>query len=148
MKKCSKCGEIKAFDNFHKSKITKDCLHAWCKDCVRQAQIDRIAKLRGNHTPPENGIKRCTKCNRDLPVSRFYQNAAAKDGLSWNCKSCLGAMNHAVYEKKLGLGRGKATAKTKRQNKVVKYGEAIVEAMEQENSYMTEDDARRLIDGF
>jgi len=33
-KKCTKCEEVKAFDEYGKRKTSKDGLHGWCKACV------------------------------------------------------------------------------------------------------------------
>ena len=33
-KKCSKCGEVKSSEDFHKSAPSKDGHHCWCKKCV------------------------------------------------------------------------------------------------------------------
>lgn len=35
MKKCSKCEQIKSYDNFHKNKYMKDGYAYDCKDCRR-----------------------------------------------------------------------------------------------------------------
>lgn len=33
-------------------------------------------------------MKRCSKCERDLPLSEFYARAKSKDGLQAWCKAC------------------------------------------------------------
>ena len=33
-KKCSKCGEVKSLEDFHKNKNYKDGHHYWCKKCL------------------------------------------------------------------------------------------------------------------
>ena len=33
-------------------------------------------------------VKRCGKCQRDLPATSFYKRARAKDGLQARCKDC------------------------------------------------------------
>jgi len=35
-----------------------------------------------------DGMKFCPKCKETQPVSEFYRNAVAKDGLQVWCKSC------------------------------------------------------------
>lgn len=32
--------------------------------------------------------KKCTKCGQELPVTEFFRNKAAKDGLQHYCKKC------------------------------------------------------------
>ena len=36
----------------------------------------------------EEGFKICSKCGRILPLSEFYRNKRAKDGLKSHCKQC------------------------------------------------------------
>jgi hypothetical protein len=36
LKKCSKCKEWKAIDEFHKNKNMIDGLHNWCKKCKKE----------------------------------------------------------------------------------------------------------------
>ena len=43
--------------------------------------------------------KRCTKCNRELPISEFYKDNKAKDGLQCYCKECHNKYNQ-TYEQK------------------------------------------------
>ena len=40
-KKCSKCGVRKSDSEFHRSKISKDGLSAWCKECLREYNRQR-----------------------------------------------------------------------------------------------------------
>ena len=37
--------------------------------------------------------KKCTKCNRELPISEFYKDNRAKDGLQCWCKGCKSEHN-------------------------------------------------------
>ena len=46
------------------------------------------------------GMKRCTKCGEIKPVSEFYRNSRAKDGMQFFCKAC----RHKYYVE----NRGKA----------------------------------------
>lgn len=36
MKKCSRCNEIKSIEHFYKSKVSKDKLNCWCKECLKK----------------------------------------------------------------------------------------------------------------
>jgi len=56
MKKCSKCGELKSFSEFHKKKCSKDGLQSQCKKCIkeyrkeyRKNNKDRIKEYRENN---------------------------------------------------------------------------------------------------
>jgi len=50
-KLCGRCEEIKKLSEFRGSKVTKDKLYLWCRDCVR-----RYAKIR-NGSIPNRGIR-------------------------------------------------------------------------------------------
>lgn len=39
-KKCSRCGEVKAVEEFHKDKCNRDGLRSWCKMCTREQRKD------------------------------------------------------------------------------------------------------------
>jgi hypothetical protein len=34
-KLCTRCKQIKSVTGFYRSGVTRDSLHAWCKECVR-----------------------------------------------------------------------------------------------------------------
>lgn len=36
----------------------------------------------------EMKTKKCSKCKRELPITEFHRNKAAKDGLQSHCKEC------------------------------------------------------------
>lgn len=42
-------------------------------------------------------MKTCTKCNETKPLTGFYKEAKARDGLKSQCKSCINASN-AKYQ--------------------------------------------------
>jgi hypothetical protein len=51
-----------------------------------------------------DAVKRCPKCTQELPVSAFYTNRAAYDGLSPYCKPCWLAVTNARHTaKRAGL---------------------------------------------
>lgn len=49
----------------------------------------------------ENTIqtKKCSKCGRELPLSEFSENRAAKDGYDYYCRSCKSIMSKASRER-------------------------------------------------
>ena len=57
-KRCTKCGEVKALSEFHKSKNQKDGLDVWCKTCKRAANKRRRDANR------ESEIKKCQRYDR------------------------------------------------------------------------------------
>lgn len=44
--------------------------------------------------------KKCTKCGREKPLSRFGSNKKSKDGLQWNCKECINKEGRSRRPKK------------------------------------------------
>lgn len=44
--------------------------------------------------------KICSKCGRELPISEFYKNKQANDGLTCRCRSCQKEANRVTQEKK------------------------------------------------
>ena len=46
----------------------------------------------------EEGFKRCSKCNRVLPITDFNKQKMASDGLQSYCKQCQKAMHAEYYQ--------------------------------------------------
>jgi len=70
-----------------------------CKECYNK---ERDLYTRENHIIiTENGenFKRCGKCGAIKPVSEFYKQGTAKDGLEGRCKDCCNALKH--WEQKI-----------------------------------------------
>ena len=49
MKKCSKCNEIKSYDEFGLNKSTKDGFQSWCKKCRKEYQQSTYKKINNNY---------------------------------------------------------------------------------------------------
>ena len=77
--------------------------------------------------------KVCTKCGKQKPKKLFKTQSQRKDGISSICKECCAASDRKYRPPAHGLivPRRKANADSERQRMVVKYGYAVVEAMEQ-----------------
>lgn len=71
----------------------------------------------------ENETKICSKCGRELPLSKFYKHPTTSDGYSTQCKECCKERQHnPIYRAKSllcnynrrdrnnGLGKGDLTA--------------------------------------
>lgn len=54
----------------------------------------RIVVVGKDQAPPT--VKRCKKCERDLPLSEFTKRRSEPDGLQRYCRECL-----ATYQKKI-----------------------------------------------
>ena len=46
--------------------------------------------------------KKCPKCGRELPITKFALNKASKDGHVGQCKDCLNAYQRGNYARKKG----------------------------------------------
>ena len=44
--------------------------------------------------------KKCSKCGRELPLSRFSKCTSLKDGLQRTCKECVSSYNKERYKAK------------------------------------------------
>lgn len=111
MKKCSKCGEYKDFDLFHKDKNSKDGYKTWCKECrkketksYRENNKEKVlsnkrewyrnskakADLR-NEEQLKLISKECTNCNEVKAIKDFRQRA--NGGYYSICKKCENEKN-------------------------------------------------------
>ncbi len=102
-KRCVGCKETKLIKYFPKDTRSDDGIGAYCKAC--HAKIDRISETveyvkagkaaRKKKPAPKKHLevpiteKRCIKCNQVKPVSEFYGQSGLKDGLSYQCRTCL-----------------------------------------------------------
>lgn len=91
-KKCKKCNLQKSFEDFSKSKATKDQLQYNCKSCVREIRATKI----GREVKEYNKIKAlspeinkvCGKCKNELPFEKFSKDKNNYDGYNLWCKEC------------------------------------------------------------
>jgi len=86
-KYCTKCHEIKSIDSFDPRPSGKPGYRSQCNDCRnaynRARYIPKVKDL------PPDGYKRCSRCNLLLPLSDFFAASRNKDGLRYECKSCI-----------------------------------------------------------
>lgn len=101
MKVCTKCDRTLPLDQFHRK---GDRRKAECRDCCRQYQAERVAKIQ--HTTPTE--KPCSRCRQTLPASKFAKDRYAPSGLQANCNDCLSAL---YQERKAGLKSSPVTEK-------------------------------------
>lgn len=99
-KKCTKCSQIKSFDDFYINNLSPDGLYAWCKTCFDSSATvhnpaDK-ADQRKNSAPPESFkesiepvAKRCAKCKETKLIKYFPIDMRFDDGLNTHCKACL-----------------------------------------------------------
>ena len=80
MKTCSKCGEVKPLDGFHKDRTKKAGVHSSCKDCVKEktakynknnADILRLKRVAWRTENPEkNKALRAVQYQRNIKKNR------------------------------------------------------------------------------
>lgn len=96
-KKCSKCGQTKSLDEFHKDKRNKiDGHQLQCKKCKseysRKKYLQSHPNARKHLFSEPNGLpkslKLCRNCKTAKPRSEFHRQESAKDGLRSICKEC------------------------------------------------------------
>ena len=63
----------------------------------------------------EESTKQCTKCNQVKPITDFHKMKSAKDGLNYQCKSCIRAYEKPYMTKYVRTDEYKAKEKLRRQ---------------------------------
>ena len=90
-KKCTKCGEVKTFDEFYNATKSKDGLDYHCKSCEKKRK--RLAAEKKGVKPAFKPFinkygKQCTRCNEFKPYNEFSNHTQNKTGKHPQCKSC------------------------------------------------------------
>ena len=89
-KRCSKCGQVKLLNDFHKSVNTKDGHHTICKECrIKQewvkyphrAKTSYIVRRKEQQELLKEGEKRCCRCKEIKPIAEFWKGYSA----CWDC---------------------------------------------------------------
>lgn len=81
-KRCSKCGEAKGVDEFHKDRSKKDGLDHRCKSCVKEY---KALAPRYDVSVTE---KTCGSCGVTKGADEFNKYRAKPSGLQNNCRGC------------------------------------------------------------
>lgn len=118
-KHCTKCNELKHFDNFYEKKGGKFGYHSWCKSCCvdyrknyRNGGREKIEQRRKKDL--KNKKKTCSNCNQYKSFDKFSPKKAGKYGLKSQCKDCYNKKQR-LYRKRKTLDR-----KLKREVKINK----------------------------
>ncbi len=94
MKRCTKCGQVKALSEFYRSaKVRRDGRESTCKQCRRE-RVNRK-----NYAPRTEGEKICPRCKQTKSVAEFGSYKRREDGLSSWCKDCVSETTVAHYHK-------------------------------------------------
>ena len=121
-KVCSRCGRELPISNFGRHSRTKDGYQPCCREC--QSQMNKGHKKRGpfehNEAPakpeePEkipDGMKKCSRCGKILPVSEFRKHKDTPDGLQYYCKECQVTATAEAKKKRDAKKKDAVKAKT------------------------------------
>ncbi len=98
LKTCTKCGETKPLDGFHKSKTGRLGHRADCRRCVNarnfilweakrdEGRSQRAAQRRADSA---GALKTCRLCNQSKPILEFYKHDRSQDGRMATCGPCF-----------------------------------------------------------
>ncbi len=114
MKRCARCKEQKTESEFGKKRQSKDGLSSWCKKCKCEYARKYYRENRGDvkkyyvyeqsHRVVD-GVKekRCRKCGKWKPESKFYKQRRHKDGLANRCKECADKDTNKAHKQRLAV---------------------------------------------
>jgi len=93
-KRCPCCDQTKAAESFTRLKSSIDGLALYCKDCVRQKQIDRKKQVKINIVEINiDTIKKCTACEKEKKLTEFKVNRKSVDNFFHVCIECMPKSN-------------------------------------------------------
>ncbi len=112
MKRCSKCKKRKTESKFSKDRKSRDGLGSWCKKCDREYASKYYRRNRRDVKKyyayeqchrVVGGVKekRCRKCGKWKPESKFYKQSKHKDGLANRCKECANKATNKARKQRL-----------------------------------------------
>ena len=121
MKRCARCKEQKTESEFGKKRQSKDGLKSWCKKCEREyarkyykkyykrnrGDVKKYYAYEQSHRVVD-GVKekRCRKCGKWKPESKFYKQSKHKDGLANRCKECKDKDTNKARKRRSGIKTG------------------------------------------
>jgi hypothetical protein len=103
---CRRCQSAKLLSDFGAHRTTTDRKQTYCKQCF--ADIYRERRQREGHVvrPADipDGHKFCRGCQRVLPFTEWAARISTKDGLAFQCRTCLSVKDRAKHlQRKYGL---------------------------------------------
>lgn len=113
-RRCSACAEIKSLDSFypHRAGSPDFKLGTTCKACslkqsqaygLKRRQSELALHRRRNRELKALGLRRCTKCKSEKPVSEFYTFKRGKpdERLSSQCVACIQIESKARWQREV-----------------------------------------------
>lgn len=94
-KRCGRCHEERALEQFYATRSSKDGKASWCKLCKKDHHRETHPRKPADTVP--EGMKRCGRCREIKAITEFYKVSARqakrlgggyKDGLEYRCKQC------------------------------------------------------------
>jgi hypothetical protein len=103
-KRCAGCGITKSPEQFNARPSTKSGRRSRCRDCERQACLDRRSRKgippRPFRKPDEHGRYKCKRCEQWLTPDRYGAQPESPSGLKHVCKTCLAQYQRETYHNK------------------------------------------------
>ena len=99
---CTSCRRVLPLSKFAVDNRCRDGHSRRCKQCTLQKKKPQTAIVKEKNTSSNQeytkslSYKRCSTCNRTLPVNAFHKSTKTRDGLRSTCKSCRKANQHDV----------------------------------------------------
>lgn len=87
-KYCPSCKKEFSLDSFGKNSYRRDGLNIYCKECVKEKSKRQKEKYR-QQKETDQLEKKCTGCNRILPIDMFHRCRISKGGFNSRCKDCV-----------------------------------------------------------
>ena len=101
-KVCKECGRELPIEEFPRHRKSRDGHSGFCHDCWSKKMSVAQSARRQDEKLPE-GMRRCSKCGRVLPVSEFgVCKKNKKDGLQYECKDCRNKYGRDLYHRRFG----------------------------------------------
>ena len=119
MKQCTKCEKLKDESEFYRKSRNKDGLSYWCRECESDyarrrynrggRRLKKYLRYEERHRVV-GGVKekRCSRCKKWRPESRFYKRIRHKDGLAVWCKECADKATNGCRRRRTALQRMRA----------------------------------------
>lgn len=120
-KRCTKCGEVKALEEYPPDKRARDGRQSWCHVCKAKRKRERRWAKKGipesdwprlhrevearaarrNNVP--DGFKWCSRCDKIKPLEEFSPNKDRRGGRHSWCHVCDAKRGREAYWKRQGI---------------------------------------------